>query len=258
MNKIIINEVYPAPSEGSEWIELFNPTAETIVLENWTVFDQLSSPTCIFTFTTQEIKPNKFLVIELPSAKLNNSADGVTLKNSLGEIINEMQFSSSEAGMSWSRNQTGEFELTQPSKGAVNIFPSPSPSPSPQPSSSPSPSPTPSPSSPSTSPSPSPSASPETNQTTNEQTNSNQTQSPSTSPQPNPSPPTKPSLHYSLQQIYLGSNSATIQLPPPTQIFTHHEPPLLAILGVILGGLLLFLANSWIIYEKFWKNKNNS
>ena len=244
---IYINEIFPAPSNGSEWIELFNSSSTEIVeLENWFLFDQLSSPSKIHTFTTEKIYPQSFLVIELNSSKLNNSADGVILINSSDETVDEMHYENSETDLSWSKNQLGEFQLTQPTQGTANFFPSPSPTliPSsiPSPSPSPSPSPKPKANSPSTTPKP--------------------TIIDSSSPSPSP-PPTflpKPKLPYSPSQIFLGSNSAeAIQLlHPQNQFFTQSEPSLLPTLSVILGGLLLFLAGSWRIYEKFWKNKKNS
>ncbi|MBU2543751.1 lamin tail domain-containing protein [Patescibacteria group bacterium] len=369
--KVVINEVYPAPIDAQEWIELYNSSlSETIDLKDWSLFDQLSSPTKIYQFAIEKIEPNNFLVIKLTSAKLNNSADGVTLKNSLGEIIDEMSYQSSEAGLSWSRNYLNQYELTQPTPGTMNLFPSPTPIASPTPS--PSPIPTPSSAS-SPSPNPSPSSSPtspvldtswhqrisitkfqacpksgenewiqlfnDDNQTrvlsdwkfidasdqsrkinitisakdyqqiswansflnntgdtiilknnlnTTIQTityqncgtddvddGENQTQSATeynkpealtstSTPLPLPSLPVLPPLPlqptslYSLNDIYLGSQSAIVKLPSLIQTITTQEPSLLSTVSVILGGLLLFLVGSWGVYEKFWKNKNNS
>ncbi len=137
--QIVINEVFPAPEQGSEWIELYNTSGQEVALDGWLLEDQLSSPSIIALIENQILLSQNFLVIELSSAKLNNSADGVILKNSQLEIIDQMNYESSKAGLSWAKNSTGVFELTSPTKNTTNIFPSPSPSivPTPTPSSSP-------------------------------------------------------------------------------------------------------------------------
>jgi hypothetical protein len=127
--QISINEVSSHPEQSNEWIELHNISPQEIDLDGWTLEDQLSSPSIITQIESQALSPQSFLVIELLSAKLNNSADGVTLKNSLGEIIDQMSYEGSEKGMSWAKNSTGTFELAQPTRNKANIFPSPSPSP---------------------------------------------------------------------------------------------------------------------------------
>lgn len=131
--QISINEVFPAPEQGSEWVELYNTSNQEINLSNWLLEDQLSSPSIIAQIENQTLSPQSFLVIELLSAKLNNSADGVTLKNSLGEIIDQMSYEKSESGLSWTKNNAGVFELTPPTKNIANIFPSPSPTLNPTP-----------------------------------------------------------------------------------------------------------------------------
>jgi|SaaInlV_200m_DNA_3_1039701.scaffolds.fasta_scaffold00351_2 hypothetical protein len=137
--QIIINEVFPAPEQGNEWIELYNPSDQEIDLTNWLLEDLLSSPSVIAIIENQALSPQDYLVIELSSAKLNNSADSVILKNSVAEIIDQMSYEKSETDWSWSRNNAGIFELTQPTKNISNIFPNPSPTITPLPTPSPSP-----------------------------------------------------------------------------------------------------------------------
>jgi hypothetical protein len=142
--QVIITEAFPMPSEGPEWVELYNISDQALALQNWRLQDQLTSPTVIHTFTTEVLQPHSYFVIDLTSAKLNNSADGVTLFDHQNTVIDQMGYTSSEAGMSWSRvsNETNGFVMTIPTKGLPN--PAPSPSPSPTPTLSPSPSPSPS------------------------------------------------------------------------------------------------------------------
>ncbi len=165
--QVVINEVHPAPTEGNDWIELLNTSNEHVSLQGWVAEDQLSSPSVIKQLTeTASISAQGFLVIEV-SNKLNNSGDGVVLKNGSGEVIDSFSYTSSQTGQSWARspNGFGEFLLQSPTKGMANIDPSPSPqasaSPSPSPTAVPTPLPSPSPlPSPTLIPSPTPSPSP--------------------------------------------------------------------------------------------------
>ena len=143
--QVIINEVMPAPSAGPEWIELLNTGDQSLSLEGWMVEDQLSSPTVIWQFSSQSLEPGQLILIELSSAKLNNAADGVTLKDQSGQVVDQMIYSSSQPDLSWSRSnaQSGQFVLATPTAGYANIAPTPTPAPSPSPTplSTPSPSP---------------------------------------------------------------------------------------------------------------------
>jgi len=140
---VIINEVFPNPVTGTEWVELYNTGNEAIPLTGWSLYDQLTSPSLLKTFTVTDTLPAlSYLSIEI-SNKLNNSSDGLTLKKSAGDTIDTMTYTSSTPGQSWSRN--GQvFVLTTPTRDAANTFPSPSPTPSPSPQVSPQPSPSPS------------------------------------------------------------------------------------------------------------------
>ncbi len=183
---VVINEVHPNPLSGPEWVEIYNPDAESYELTGWTIEDQLSSSTVAYTFGASTIQPGQFLVAELPSTKLNNTSDGATLKNSQGQIIDQMSYTSTTAGQSWSRSPdgSGTFQLSQPTFNSANTPPT---SPTPQPSASPVPEPSTTPSStPSPSPIPSPTASP--------------TSSPSPTASPSPSPITYPT-HFQPSEI---------------------------------------------------------
>ena len=152
--QIIITEVFPVPSSGSEWVEIYNNSDQAIDITNWQLEDKLSSPSSIHTFTGS-ITANSFLVAELASSKLNNSADGVILKNSTGTVVDQFNYTSSQSDLSWSRSSilTDAFGISSPTKGYSNsdvffsVNPTPTPSPSPSPFISPSPTPSPSPSS---------------------------------------------------------------------------------------------------------------
>ncbi|MBN1967997.1 MAG: lamin tail domain-containing protein, partial [Candidatus Delongbacteria bacterium] len=131
--QIVINEVYPQPlSSENEWIEIYYPNycssqqscnQTTISLDQWTLWDQLSTPSKIYTFLShEEISLGQYLIIN-SNQKLNNSADGVMLKNSSGEIIDQMNYQNSQSACSFARypNGLGDFFCSLPSQGQSNL-----------------------------------------------------------------------------------------------------------------------------------------
>ena len=100
--QVTITEVYPYPLTGeSEWVELYNQASESANLSGWVIEDQLSAPSTIHTITDLILQSFTHVVIEISGSKLNNSADGVTLKDPSGQVIDQMSYESSEAGKSW-------------------------------------------------------------------------------------------------------------------------------------------------------------
>jgi hypothetical protein len=132
--QVVIDEVMANPISGeSDWVKFFNTATTSASLSGWEVEDVLSSPSVVYSFAQgEEISGEGFLTINI-SNKLNNSGDGVILKNSLGEVVDEMNYQSSSQGVSWLRGTVYSPE------------PSASPTTSPVPSSSPLPTPSPSP-----------------------------------------------------------------------------------------------------------------
>lgn len=137
-----ISEVYPAPVVGeSEWVELWNCSDTDVIVFGFTLFDLLTTPSEIFKFSDQIIPAQSYMTFDLPSAKLNNTGDGVTLFNSTNQVIDQMSFDSTQTSNSWALigGILGEYSLSMPSKG----LPNPTPSPTPSPTCSPTPTPTP-------------------------------------------------------------------------------------------------------------------
>lgn len=113
---IIISEVAPAPSSGPEWVEVVNTGEETFDLSNFYLEDVLTTPTVIKTFGhNTQILPGQILVFELENTKLNNSGDGVGLKNPAGTLIDGVIFGSTESNMSWHR----QLDINQPLQSDV-------------------------------------------------------------------------------------------------------------------------------------------
>lgn len=156
--QVVISEVYATPSSGEpEWFELHNQGSTTVSLAGWSVTDQVSTPSTIYSFADSgavTLTAGEYKAFSLSSSKLNNSADGVTLIDESGSEIDTMSYSEpSSSSLSWSLFNTG-WLLAEPSPNQANLQPSPSPTPSLPPSPSPSPTPLASPS-PSLTPSPS-------------------------------------------------------------------------------------------------------
>ena len=161
--QVVINEVMPAPSTGNEWVEVKNTSETAITLSGWKLEDAAGALSPTPPFQSSIVPAHGLTVFELVN-KLNNTGDSVILKNPTQQIVDQLRYSSSSATLSWSRNSSGQFALSTPSRGLENFIAhsSPSPSPSVQPTS-PTPVVSPSPSTaptPTITPSPSPAVSP--------------------------------------------------------------------------------------------------
>ena len=113
-NDIVINEIMYRPESGSpEWIELYNGTGKNINIANWGIKDKSTKSKISreeFTVTPNEFlilsesesindfyKINsRVLILNLPS--LNNSGDEIVITDSLGRIIDSVEYKSSWGG----------------------------------------------------------------------------------------------------------------------------------------------------------------
>ena len=107
-----------APTNGEpEWIEFYNNSNYEIDLENWTINDELPSPTKSIIQSKDFIfLPKTFLVVAKDSsikdfhnsinskiivqsfASLNNDVDGVIIKDSYGTIIDSLRYDKTFGG----------------------------------------------------------------------------------------------------------------------------------------------------------------
>lgn len=103
-----ITEVMPNPEgsdSGQEWIEIFNPTAQTISLTGVEVHDSQGK---LLTFTAQDvINPGQYAVVSLSGLPLLNCAQGSGCSESvilkLGSfVIDQMTYQVAKSGQSWS------------------------------------------------------------------------------------------------------------------------------------------------------------
>ncbi len=113
-NDVVINEIMYKPEENEpEWIEIFNKSDKNINILNWKINDR----TTVTKITGEDffLEPGEYVVISesetvrdlynidsrvivlnLPS--LNNSGDAISIKDSLGRIIDSVEYKSNWGG----------------------------------------------------------------------------------------------------------------------------------------------------------------
>jgi DNA/RNA endonuclease YhcR with UshA esterase domain len=119
--KVFINEFIPDPEgsdSGKEWVELYNDSSESIDLKNWVISTVSESGNVRNTFISEQIEPNSlFLVVEnenlyagtnkvvVGDGKLNlyNTGKQIQLKNSTGDLIDQLEYSNVVSGKSFER-----------------------------------------------------------------------------------------------------------------------------------------------------------
>jgi hypothetical protein len=91
-SKLRLNEINSAPSDGNEWVELFNPSAESINTTGLLLCDSTSA-TSSCKHVTGTIEPNSFLVVDLNTTRyLNNDGDAVKLTQIDGTVLDSFTF----------------------------------------------------------------------------------------------------------------------------------------------------------------------
>ena len=129
-NKIIINEIFPAPSASSgneEWVELFNEGQEDIDLYLWQLDDIINGGSKPYTFPIGSIiKANDYLIMNKSQTKiaLNNDNDDVNLIDPENNIVSSTSYSNVDYDYSWTRlNERSFVETPTITKDSANIFP---------------------------------------------------------------------------------------------------------------------------------------
>lgn len=85
----VINELMATPSEGEEWIELYNPTGYAVELGGWTLADGTSKS---FAALEGIIAPAGFKQVMLDSSRLNGSGDILILRDGKGSEIDKVAY----------------------------------------------------------------------------------------------------------------------------------------------------------------------
>ena len=123
---LIINEVFPNPSSGSEWVEILYLGENQPVANEYLNFTISDDKRVIYRFQGDEVWSDNLLLVELSG--LNNDKDSVILKNVTEIIIDEMSYTSTQKDLSWSRIDPYQsmFILGEASPLAQNPVPIPS------------------------------------------------------------------------------------------------------------------------------------
>jgi|GEM_PF-6051880 len=96
---IVINEIFPSPSAGHEYVEIYNGTASTVDISNWSISDA-SGTTAVIPVTpaSTNLVAHDFYSFDLGATSiLNDSGDSVTLKNASTTLVDSLTYGSSLA-----------------------------------------------------------------------------------------------------------------------------------------------------------------
>jgi len=258
---VTINEIYPNPENGSEWIELkINAETETTIsLSNYTLCDSYHQ---IYKFEDEQFS-NQLLVVEVSG--LNNDQDSVILKDENAHILDSFTYTQTQKGLSFARDpENNTFVLAAASRNQPNPQQIPTTSISPtvppinltnSPSLTPTPTPTitSSPPSPSTSPLPTPSLvviptleALEPTPIVNKEKNS--------TIETTFLPEASINYSYDLNQINLNINQQDLAKRPTRLVILGKNFKQTAIFNAIIGSSLMILSSLLLIYVKI-KNK---
>ncbi|MDF1498157.1 MAG: lamin tail domain-containing protein [Patescibacteria group bacterium] len=127
--KIIITEFLPDPEDSdrdNEFIEIYNNGDKEVNLGDWTLEDKIGSVKKFTILNNIKIGVGKYLVFYSDETKitLNNSGDGVILKDNKNNIADETPISGlAKEGQSYALNENKDWTLTlRPTPGRKNII----------------------------------------------------------------------------------------------------------------------------------------
>lgn len=162
--QVVINELLPNPTEGADWVELYNTTNQDINLDGW-ILDDEGTKTNMVEIKDVTISAYTFWLFEVGS-RLNKSSDTIYLIDDKGLTVDEYQYTANPGtDTSLGRMPDGEdwgtcSEATPETENQC-VLPTPTPTPSltptPEP---PTPTPTPTPEPPTSTPTLSPTPTP--------------------------------------------------------------------------------------------------
>ncbi len=121
---VIINEILPNPAgddASQEWIELYNEADAERQLLDLLITDGTNS----YPFGSERIASHGYLLLprSLTGIALNNTSDHIQLVTTVGEIIDQADYSQAVEAQSWARQDDRWLWTAQLTPDAVNIFP---------------------------------------------------------------------------------------------------------------------------------------
>lgn len=127
-DNIIVNELYPDPASGEEWIEFYNNSAETVNLKNWILEDEGLNRHSIATDLI--IGPFEYAIIFYSNSKitLNNDGDLINLFDPNGKPVSSTWRYLDDGNKSWSYARAPDSRwqwTTQITPGGPNVIISP-------------------------------------------------------------------------------------------------------------------------------------
>ncbi len=145
-NNLLITEVMPDPSEGDEWVEIYNPMDFSIPLDNFEI-DDINGGSKPVSLPKYLLEPSQYYIYSTSSI-FNNGGDSVRILYN-NQIIDEFTYPVSSKGVSFALDTTGNWQkTTDPTPGEVNsivtiITPTPTATPTIKPTPTTKPTPTP-------------------------------------------------------------------------------------------------------------------
>lgn len=107
---VILTEFMACPTEGNEWIELYNTSSSTIQVTNWQIIDAANNKKTI----TGTIAPYSFSAFEWSGSLLNNAGDSFKVITSTGQTLAEASYTKCTPGISFVY-ENGEWTGALPS-----------------------------------------------------------------------------------------------------------------------------------------------
>lgn len=128
---LVINEIMARPSENTEWVEIYNPTSQSVDLTGWKIKDGNNLTSDDLTLTGQ-IGTLGYITFDHNKGWLNDSgSETVTLLDNSGNAVDSYSYKGATQGKTYGRQPDGGTwtNSLDPTKGSSNgdITPTPTP-----------------------------------------------------------------------------------------------------------------------------------
>jgi hypothetical protein len=122
--QVLLNEVLPAPSASSEWVELYNTTSQYVNLGHCYVDDSPGGSAAYQIPPGISIPPHGFWTLDRANYFNNTGDDARLLEEDASTVLDSYAFGSAAPGRSWYRNPDGgpwaSSPTSLPTKGYSN------------------------------------------------------------------------------------------------------------------------------------------